>query len=1398
MSSLTPRVAGTASPYATLEGVPVGGSATFGNGAPPAGLSEPPKLRPQVLRSLKMHRTLALAVGGFVAGLLVLFALSQKRAYEAESFVYVEPIIAPRLSDLNSPGYDSIRYDSYLQQQILTVTRADTLVAALHTLPPNEWRLPNESEQSAVARLQAALKVERVLNSFQIGIKLMTGSAEKSAAIVNAVTEAYLRGGRKDELAEMDDREQLLGDERQRIKDELETDRREQAALGTSLGVANPVSEMGNPFDTQTASLRAELAAARQAHDVAAAQLSSMGSIGTGSDQQTGLSAAAADSANTDAGLSALKASVNARRAALETDKAGLTPSNPRYQQDQDEIADLDRTLDTMAVKVQDRAERNIQDKLRAQLESTAGVEARLNGQLAAETAKATGAGPKLQRAAELSADIQRLTQRFGTVDNALRELQLQTGGTGMAHLALAAVVPVSPQPSKRGLLLLMALPVGLLAGTAAAVLARARDKRLYIGADLEEAIGFAPMAVLPATLDVPDRVYDEYLLRLAAAVEGAYRTASARTFVLTAVSPKTHAGDLAHALARKLEDLRLKVAVVRSGALLVTSAETMEYRAQTAAGLADAFAEEQRVRMQHAGESIASAKLDRMKAENDLVLIDAAPVLHSAETEYAARCSDATILVVESGVTLSTELKEATALLSRLQVAGVGAVLEELHLENADDTFKKAVGVVEQRRLKGVAEFAGAARQEAPVVVREKPAAKPRVESWPKPAEVEAVRPVVVPKVEVAAVAAALAQAEVAAEPVEVVAKPVKAEVKVAEQQPAPVEVLPMVEAGPMVEAAPPVEVAPVLVEAAEVVLRPVARRSLGPKSWKQDDSSRIRLPEDWREDAQEPAIPQRARFVAEEVVEEEPVVARPAMRPAAAAEPLVAVAQMVPVAAATSAPALEVAAQPVEVKQPEPPRVASAGVGATGVGEQQEALGNRPGSDEDPHAVGRFVGKKDRIGAVPSYTRSKIRLAFKEQEVNSKTTWFSKLFRGDPPAAFRIVPEDDENGEYAAEQPAPVRAQQRVEEAPDPELQQLLRRINSREHELRREQQTKVVMPPAPVAQPVAPVAQMVAVAAPVSAPERFAPIAQPAAPAYVPAVAAEPVPTATVARTAPPAAGRLPRPLSFQQLTGEAPIERPSAARAAATAASSGPSAPPATSEIPLWPEKESPAKTAQAFVASAPPVATTSWNFPQQREPVQVVNSIPAVAAPSAPVAEVAAVEPEVSAEVAAPAEPELTPGPPVQAAAPEPPVLSHAPPQYVPTQPGPSSRLEAQMAAHEARVPDPTSDPAPSPRNYRLEHPVAGAPEAPAEPFVERRRSEAEKPAQPAEAIVQHPRRRSTDAQGDAGVPGLTRRWALLSQFESELSDPLPAGRRSHLKTDVALPPLQSQTRPEER
>ena len=650
-------------------------------GAPTA-----PAFKPQIVRSVRMRPRLAAGVGATVFLLLLGYALTRKPVYIAESLVNEEPAASKVMSDGVAGTFDSAQYDSYLQQQMLAIARPDVLAAAVAALPPATWHELGPNEQAAAGSLAGQLKVARVTTSYQLSISLQSGDPVGAAAIVNAVTSAYLDSVHKEASALTDQRAQLLAEERQRIEGELDTTRREQAGLSASLGVASPLGETGNPYDFETASVRQQLLTAREAHDVSAAQLASLS--GDGAARNSALAEAADEIIGGDTGLASMRGSVAARRASLNGQMAGMKAENPVYKQDLDELTDLDKTLDTMTTQLRGKAERQLQEKLRADLERTGDVESRLNAQLARLTATATSAAPKLERASELATDLQRLNTRYAAVDDALRSVQLEANGPGIVRLSLAAAVPTSPEPSRKTFLLLASPLLGLFFGIGAAVLARKRDHRIYSGRDIEDLLGFAPIAILPARVDVSARVMDEYVLRLAAGIEGAYRSSGAQTFLLTAVSASTDIRPLRNALTDKLERIGLDVAVARTTDLMVAGPEITEDSRHELVKAADAV-----------GEGFVSVHLAKLKAAHALVVIDAPALGTSAETEYVARCADASILIAESGVTTREELLNSARLLERLQATGVGTVLQELELRLADASFRNAINAFEQRQ---------------------------------------------------------------------------------------------------------------------------------------------------------------------------------------------------------------------------------------------------------------------------------------------------------------------------------------------------------------------------------------------------------------------------------------------------------------------------------------------------------------------------------------------------------------------------------------------------------------------------------------------------------------------------------------------------------------------------
>ena len=462
------------------------------NGAVASGKGDRSFFRLNLRRALQLHRWLVMGVG--LAGLLLALAYLAMTwpVYTAQSKIYIQPVQPKVMTPGNDQGgsINPSAYDLFVQQQVQSASNQEVLVDALHKLAPGTWQKSDESEQAAAERLGRSIEVARVEGSYEVAITARARDPQLSAQIANAVASSIVERASGEGNAADAERITFLRAEQDRIQDELNADYTEQEDLNKQLNAATVA-------------------------------------------EADGMLAA-------DAGLTNVRTSLNQRRAVLITQMANMTPSNPVYKLDAAELANINSTLDSMMIELRARAALRIRQKLRADLEQTAGVETKLNGQLRELDQAAASATPKLQRVNDLATDIVRLRARFSSVDEQLHNLMLEDSAPGAVHLSATAVAPLHPAISG---ILKIALPLalgGLLLGLLAASIANQLDSRIYIAADIEQVLGYAPMAVLPDFDEVSDEVASEHLLRLSAAIEHARKQGTLRSCIFTGTSSGT------------------------------------------------------------------------------------------------------------------------------------------------------------------------------------------------------------------------------------------------------------------------------------------------------------------------------------------------------------------------------------------------------------------------------------------------------------------------------------------------------------------------------------------------------------------------------------------------------------------------------------------------------------------------------------------------------------------------------------------------------------------------------------------------------------------------------------------------------------------------------------------
>jgi hypothetical protein len=325
-------------------------------------------------------------------------------------------------------------------------------------------------------------------------------------------------------------------------------------------------------------------------------------------------------------------------------------------------------------------------DRIQSALAADRTKQEALTGRLRKLGEAAASATGEMQRSSEVTADIARLQGRSAVVDEQLRDLKLEDSAPTMAY----QVTPAAPPPGRTNSevlrnALLIAVG-GLFLGVLAAVCVHKLDPRVYIGADVERVLGFAPLAQLPDFNEVSDGAAEEYTLRLALAIEQGRKLDNLTNCIFTGTGPETGVSTLVHRVAAMLEAMgRPTVQVDTTGA-----------RAPAPRGRdgGQALAPVERLSRRTA----LPRKGDETETREDsLVVADTAPLAVSAETEYLARFADCAIVVIASGVTTRGELREAARSFERLKVAAVGFVLNRVRLEKADAAFRKSVEGVER-----------------------------------------------------------------------------------------------------------------------------------------------------------------------------------------------------------------------------------------------------------------------------------------------------------------------------------------------------------------------------------------------------------------------------------------------------------------------------------------------------------------------------------------------------------------------------------------------------------------------------------------------------------------------------------------------------------------------------
>jgi polysaccharide biosynthesis transport protein len=654
-----------------------------------------------VIDGWREHPILTVAI--LVVGLMIALASAWflgKPKYMAEATIYVSPTF---MKNLEEDSEQKRQYDTFVQQQVNTITRYDILSESLAGARSTgfRWAEPGESEKEAVERLRKALEIRRIPETYQIAVGLRSGESKGLAEFVNALVDNFLSKARAEEFYGQKERMQTLESERGTLDRELAAKSAKLAELSAALGVTNFSPTLPNPYDLALTKTKEELNGVRNRRleaEVAAQGLEASGGAGGATPGPV------AQAMNADSELARLRTALNERRMELTTAVQGLGSEHPVRQRAEKEMAENAVELEQVTARTRERITAQLIATSREELRRARHVEAGLNAVIATQSAQAGRFSRTLQEGVVLMSEIERMRTRRNTIDDRIRYLTVESSAPGFLRMFAPAQTPEEPTKGRRTLLFAVFFAFTIALTCFVPVSLELANTRVRNSGAVEQVIGFPAVGQLLRPETASLEFQQEQVARMIAGIERSHQSMMASTFLLTPVGVNEGNANLASLLGAELKKRGKRTLIIGAGdpdfgCLPPGGAglqDVLDDFARLPQSILPGVYEADRMYAGNPRNGSRFANLQRMPelleklhARYDLIVLAAAPVFLSSDTEYLVRCSDVTILHVDTRAVHRTQLERARELLERLQPGGLGVVITEMALSDAGSILR-------------------------------------------------------------------------------------------------------------------------------------------------------------------------------------------------------------------------------------------------------------------------------------------------------------------------------------------------------------------------------------------------------------------------------------------------------------------------------------------------------------------------------------------------------------------------------------------------------------------------------------------------------------------------------------------------------------------------------------
>jgi len=697
------------------------------------------------IASFKKHTHLALMIGVAILILGLAAALQFGHArYKATASVCVLPTYDTRLlTGLDPSVIPNIEYRSFVQQQVFEIDNRETIMDALKLLGPaaSLWRGPYESEQHAAERMLEFLKVEWVPDTFLITVSLEGTKPSGLDQIVNAVVNAYLVRQERQNLSGSAIRAHLLDQRRANLQQQADAERAQLSQLAQELGVSTFAAGNSDPYNRTLADANEALDKQRRQLIIEQAHLATLQAQQDGPTEND-LNAVAQQMLLSNPDLAAQKAELEKQRETTFLQLQGLAATHPGRPALEQEMTVIDEEISHLDAKAAERARSILlgtrlaatRDKIAdAQIRVDQAQRARdgIEQEVAALKASVASFGAKYNQALSVHEQFESHTKAISEIDDRIELLRLQSQSPGVASLELPAQLPDKPEGGKRRVIFALSILLAASIGFSVPTIVDLTDSHVKSPEELEAIL---QMPVLGSTLKLDRLPARETFRRIALSIMRERRQGGTRVFVVTSVGEKAGTSSLTLALSNELTELGSSAVALEANAHF----PDIRYQKRTTSDYVFANGSSNGINHVNVGKqngashgavarrnpldgcihAIMSAsdslpdripicerqKHDRLAigcvqeslelalATHDLVLIDAPPVLDSADTAMLVQNPAGVIVVVRADRDRLADVTAAIQELNRLSPPVVGVVLRRDRLDDFGGTPRNEI----------------------------------------------------------------------------------------------------------------------------------------------------------------------------------------------------------------------------------------------------------------------------------------------------------------------------------------------------------------------------------------------------------------------------------------------------------------------------------------------------------------------------------------------------------------------------------------------------------------------------------------------------------------------------------------------------------------------------------